>query len=252
MAATGAAIGFLVLALAHSLLGERELLRPLFARPWDIGLPRAAVETILRFAWHLTSIAWLGLAGLALGWSPWAVLTGVALVSGLVVLVALRGHLAWPIFLATALAAGLQGGLVGPGLLVATSMVAAAGLVVVGVLHVGWAMGRGRDMLAHVVPAGASGGPLFRPPWWASLAVAGALLGVAAALGLAVLGRTVPGLAAVLGAATVVFALRAVGDGRRVGFSKREHASTFARLDDAVYTPLSVLFAFGGAAALLL
>lgn len=252
MAAIVAALGFFVLALAHSLLGERALLRPLFGRPWDIGLPRAAVETILRFAWHLTSLAWVGLGGLALGWSPWAVLAAVALASGLVVLVALRGHLAWPIFLATGLAAGLAGGYVGPGVLAATSLAATVGLVIVGVLHVGWAMGRGRDALARVVPAGASGEPLFRPPWWASLAVAVALLGVAAALVLAVLGRPVPGLSVGLGAATLVFASRAVGDGRRVGFSKREHASTFARLDDAVYTPLSVLFAFGSAAALLL
>jgi hypothetical protein len=37
-----------------------------------------------------------------------------------------------------------------------------------------------------------------------------------------------------------------------VGFGKREHGSAFARLDDAVDTPLSVLFAFGGAAALML
>lgn len=252
MMATAAALGFFVLALAHSLLGERELLRPLFHRPWDIGVPRAAVEVILRFAWHLTSVAWVGLGGIALGWSPWAVLTGVALVSGLVVLGALRGHLAWPVFLATALAAGLAGGLVGATLLVATSLTAALGLVIVGALHVGWAMGRGRGALAYVVPAGPSGEPLFRPPWWACLAVAGALLGTAAALVLAVLGRPVPGLSVVIGAATLVFAARAVGDGRRVGFSKHDHASTFGRLDDAVYTPLAVLFAFGGATALLL
>jgi hypothetical protein len=194
----------------------------------------------------------VGLAALALGWSSWLVLAMVALVSGLVVFFALRGHLAWPIFLGTALAAGLGGGLVGTGVLVATSMVAAAVLGAVALLHLGWAAGRGSHMLAWVVPANSSGAPLFRPPWWASLAVAGGLAGAAGALVLAVLGLAVPGLSVVLVVVTLVFVLRAVGDGRRVGFTKRDHESAFARLDDAVYTPLSVLFAFGGIAALVL
>lgn len=252
MEATAAAIGFSVLALAHSVLGERELLRPLFARPWEIGLPRVAVERVLRFAWHLTSVAWLGLAALALGVSAWGVLGGVALISGLVVFFSLRGHLAWPIFLGTALAAGLAGGLVGTRVLVGIGGTAAVVLGAVALLHAAWAVGRLPWMLPWVVPAGASGGPLFRPPWWASLAVAGALAGAAGAIVLAVIGVAVPGLSAALGVMTVVFVLRAIGDGRRVGFGKREHASAFARLDDAVYTPLAVLFAFGGAAALLL
>jgi cytochrome c oxidase subunit IV len=252
MEATAAAIGFSVLALAHSILGERELLRPLFARSWEIGLPRRGVERVLRFAWHLTSVAWLGLAALALGLSAWGVLAAVALVSGLVVFFSLRGHLAWPIFLATALAAGLAGGLVGTRVLVGTSVVAAVGLGAVALLHAAWAAGRLSWMLAWVVPASASGAPLFRPPWWASLAVAVALAGAAGAIVLAVVGVAVPGRTAALVGITAVFVLRAVGDGRRVGFGKREHGSAFARLDDAVYTPLAVLFAFGGAAALLL
>lgn len=66
------------------------------------------------------------------------------------------------------------------------------------------------------------------------------------------LGLAIPGLELALALSTTVFTLRAAGDGRHVGFSKRDHDSTFAQLDDRVYTPLSVLFAFGGAAALLL
>lgn len=251
MESIATATGFGVLALAHSLLGERELLRPLFARAWDIGIPREAAERIFRFAWHITSLAWLGLAALALGASPWLVLAMVAGSSGLVIFVSLRGHLAWPIFFATALAAGLQGGLVGPGVLATVSVVAALGLVLAGLLHVRWAMGGSTDMLAAVVPTGASGAPLFRPPWWASLAVGVALLGVAAAVVVRLLGLAWPGVAAVLWIATAVFTLRAVGDGRTAGFSKPSHASTFERLDDRVYTPLAVLFAFGSAAALL-
>jgi hypothetical protein len=136
--------------------------------------------------------------------------------------------------------------------LAGASLVAALGLAVVGALHVGWAAGRGRATLATVVPSGPSGAPLFRPPWWASLAVAVGLLGFAAAIVLAVLGIAVPGLRAVLWMATVAFGLRVIGDGRYVGLAKRHRGSAFARLDDRLYIPLSLLFACGSAAALML
>lgn len=54
-----AAIGF-----AHSYLGERYLLVRLFRRndlPKLFGSSEFTVRT-LRFAWHITSVAWLGLA----------------------------------------------------------------------------------------------------------------------------------------------------------------------------------------------
>lgn len=240
-----------MLAVAHSVLGERGLLRPLFAQRWTIGVPRRPAELIFRFAWHITSIAWLGLGCLALGASPWQVLAGVALVSGLVIFVLLRGHLAWPIFFATALAAGLTGGLVGAGTLTALSLTAALGLGVAGLLHLRWAAGGGHDMLAAAVPTDAGGRPLLRPPWWTSLGVAVALLGAAAAMVLRTLGVAVPGLQAALVLATAAFVLRVVGDGRHVGLFKRTRDTAFARLDDRYYTPLVVLFAFGGVAALL-
>jgi hypothetical protein len=252
MESVATALGFGVLAVAHSALGEQAILRPLFARSWDLGIPRVAAERILRFAWHITSIAWLGLAALALGASPWAVLAEVACVSGLVIFVSLRGHLAWPIFFGTALAAGLAGGFVGPRVLVGVSLTAAVALALAGLLHVRWAAGGGPGELAAVVPTHADGTPRFRPPRWATIAVAIALLGAAATVLARPLGWSLPGLQVALFAVTAVFTLRAAGDGRHVGFSKRDHASTFARLDDRVYTPLSVLFAFGGAAALLL
>ncbi|MBK8214484.1 MAG: hypothetical protein IPK71_12145 [Myxococcales bacterium] len=54
-----------VLALLHSALGEKLLLRPLLtsALPRE-GLPlgRAFTARTLRFAWHLLSVAWLALA----------------------------------------------------------------------------------------------------------------------------------------------------------------------------------------------
>lgn len=246
------AAAFVVLALAHSVLGERELLRPLFAQRWELPIPRAAVERILRFAWHLTSVAWLGLASLAFGASLWAVLGVVAGASAVIVFVTLRGHLAWPLFALAAFGAGLAGGYVGDGMLMVLGSLAALALAAVGLLHVAWAAGWGADLMAVAVPSDAQGRPRFEPPRVLTLAVALGLLGAAAVVGVHVLGWDVYGATAVAGLLAVVFGLRAVGDFRTVGFTKPGHATTFEQLDDAVYTPLSVLFAFGSAAALLL
>lgn len=55
------------LALAHSALGERYLLRRLFRRPLPplFGSDDFTRRT-LRFAWHVLSVAWLGMAALML------------------------------------------------------------------------------------------------------------------------------------------------------------------------------------------
>lgn len=135
-------------------------------------------------------------------------------------------------------------------LLVGTSSVAALGIGAAGLMHLAWLVGRGKGSLAAVVPTKAGGAPLFRPPWWTTLAVALALLGTATAVVLALLGVALPGLRAALWLATIAFGLRVVGDGRYVGLTKRERSSRFARLDDRLYTPLSLLFALGCAAAL--
>jgi hypothetical protein len=90
----------LLLAAAHSGLGEAGILRPLFASRWRIeGVPRGPAERILRFAWHLTSLAWVGLACAAIGAGALQVVAVVCGLSGLVILAMLRGHLAWPLFL---------------------------------------------------------------------------------------------------------------------------------------------------------
>ena len=105
-----------VTAAAHSVLGERYILVRLFRRD---DLPRlfgsdAFTKRTLRFAWHLTTIAWLGLAAIlaALAQSrggAGSVLQIVALtcfVTAAVIAVTSRGkHLAWPLFLAVALLA---------------------------------------------------------------------------------------------------------------------------------------------------
>jgi hypothetical protein len=61
-----AAVLAAVLAAAHSYLGERYILMRLFRRtdlPELFGGAEFTKQT-LRFAWHITSIAWLGLASL--------------------------------------------------------------------------------------------------------------------------------------------------------------------------------------------
>ena len=110
-----AAAGLMVLlALAHSYLGERYILVRLFRRT---DLPKLFGGTeftrrTLRFAWHITSVFALGfaalLAGLAApGGEPARMALGVisatSFLCGLVALVGSRGrHLSWVVFFAIA------------------------------------------------------------------------------------------------------------------------------------------------------
>ncbi len=60
------ALLFIVLGVAHSYLGERYVLAPIFRLP---DLPKllgstAYMQRILRLAWHVTSLAWWGLASI--------------------------------------------------------------------------------------------------------------------------------------------------------------------------------------------
>ena len=106
----------LFVGLAHSYLGERYILVRLFRRadlPHLLGSDVFTKQT-LRFAWHLTSVAWWGAAAvlLALGQNSPRLgvlaLSGTFFASALVTLVASRGrHLAWPVFLLIAVAAWL-------------------------------------------------------------------------------------------------------------------------------------------------
>ena len=117
---TAAAL-LVLIAFAHSYLGERYILGRLFRRP---DLPRLFgsdwfTRRTLRFAWHITSVAWLGFAAvlvlLAGGEAPGRamVLEAVAvtfLVTAAIAALASRGrHLSWPVFLAVALLAWLAG-----------------------------------------------------------------------------------------------------------------------------------------------
>lgn len=98
-----------VLGVAHSYLGERLILGRLFARG---ELPKLWGETEmfkrqLRFAWHVTSIAWVGCGavflhmavGPAASTAIAAILAAVFLATGAIILFASRGrHFAWPLF----------------------------------------------------------------------------------------------------------------------------------------------------------
>ena len=98
------------IGVAHSVLGERYILMRLFRRddlPKLFGSAAFTVRT-LRFAWHLTTIAWWGFAALiyllaqnSISSQNLSVVLAVTfLVTGAITLVASRGrHFAWPVFL---------------------------------------------------------------------------------------------------------------------------------------------------------
>ena len=105
-----AAFLLVAIGLAHSYLGERYLLVRLLRRG---DLPRllGSVEftaQVLRFAWHITTVAWWGFAAILLHLARGplsaqvvAALIGLTFVTtGLIALIGSRGrHLSWPIFL---------------------------------------------------------------------------------------------------------------------------------------------------------
>jgi len=99
------------IGVAHSVLGERYILMRLFRRnnlPKLFGGTEFTTRT-LRFAWHLTTVAWWGLGAIILLLArqslsfrsvSWVVAV-TFLVSSVIALVASRGrHLSWIAFLA--------------------------------------------------------------------------------------------------------------------------------------------------------
>jgi hypothetical protein len=109
-----AALLIFLTGLAHSYLGERYLLMRLFKRdnlPKLLGSTDFTIGT-LRFAWHITTVAWWAIAGLlalaAQGQlTPAAVLqviAAAALASAALPLFFTRGkHLSWVVFLLVAM-----------------------------------------------------------------------------------------------------------------------------------------------------
>jgi len=110
-----AALLAIVLGIVHSWLGERRLIGPLLAPGSRDGLlARSAFSrSVLRFAWHITSLAWWGmgavlalLATMPLETQGRLAVAAVAItffLTGIVILITSRGrHLAWPVFVAIA------------------------------------------------------------------------------------------------------------------------------------------------------
>jgi hypothetical protein len=113
-------------------------------------------------------------------------------------------------------------------------------------LHVYWASG-GRWAAQAVLPHIDDDRPAFEPSWFATVLVAIAL--AAAAVLVLCRAGVLPWPFAdwllrpsmyVLG---VVFALRAIGDFRVIGFFKRVRGTRFARLDSWIFVPLCTALA---------
>lgn len=227
------------LAVGHSLLGEAKLIGPLLgpAPLPAVKLPDVFAKLTLRFAWHLTSLAWLALAYVVVAEPQTAGAVGVLLaVSGAVALLGSRGrHFAWALFFVGALGAFStvappRAG--GPFIAVAAATV----LSLLGALHAAWALGL-RWGLAGAVPH-RDGKPLFTPPRSITLLVALALFATAAVvLSLAGLLPALPFVRALGIAAAVVFGIRTLGDLRTMGLFGRD-SSRFGKNDALLYTPL--------------
>lgn len=243
-----------VIGIAHSVLGETGVIKPLLAsKEWHLpGIPRAAANPLLRFAWHLTTIAWWALAAVLVGASIEIAFAVTCLSAAALILALLPGHLAWPLFLTAgllALGAGdamprwLMWTSVGLGVLVA--LVAAA-------FHVAWALGSRRGV-ANVIPQDpTTGEPTFRPRPVGTAAVAFALVAYSA---LVVLEGTSSDSSVVrwmVIAALTVLTARVFGDGRWTGVLKSVRGTGFARADDRYWTPAVATLALGAWAALAL
>jgi hypothetical protein len=235
-----------ILAAAHSGLGERFVITPLLGTDPRFGLPRRFGQRLVRFSWHAVSLAWVGLGAVQLGAPTDVTIAAVALGSGLIMLAMLRAHFAWPLFLAAGLIGLRQAAVLPDGVLTGAGLVTAAVLAGLGILHFIWAAGRPP---ASVIPTNEGEEPLFMPPPWLTVLVGIALLSFGAIVAAVSLrwGPTVLWWLAAIGGG--VLALRAVGDFNVAGFTKRQRNTTFGRADDALYTPLVTLLAFGVAAA---
>jgi hypothetical protein len=246
-----AAAILVVLAIAHSYLGEKDVIRPLLSAEWQIeGLPRWAADRLLRFVWHLATVAWLGFAGIMLDWPPFMMVALATGATALLIVLLLPAHGAWPLFAIAAAAAWWMDGSLTTGVLRAAAMATAAVLVIAGLVHVYWAFG-GRWMWDRVFPTHRDGRELKAPGRWLTLAVAVLIAGFGSLVAVAATDTSPTVVRWLVACGALVLAIRAIGDGKVSGFTKSERSTAFGRADDRIFTPLVVLLAMGSVGALL-
>src|SRR5437868_1419219 len=107
----GAALSAIILAVVHSYLGERLIIAPLLHADLSGALSREQFQKkIIRFAWHLTSVAWLGFAGVIIGLKRpdnvafmGAMIAATFMVHAFMTAFSSKGkHFAWVLFLVVA------------------------------------------------------------------------------------------------------------------------------------------------------
>lgn len=247
-----AALLFGGLALAHSLAGETGFIRPLVNAEWEIAeVPRWAANRLLRTAWHLTSVAWLAMATIALGASPIVAISLTAIASGLMMLIGLAGHPAWPMFLLAGLAGLHSEELLSTTILTAAGVVTIIVLLAIAALHGYWVAG-GTAGLHAAVPTTIEGDKTFNPPPLLTAAVAGLLIGFAGLIAMVLSTDEPAPIRWLVLAGVAVLSARAVGDGKYAGFTKNERSTTFGTMDDQYFTPLCVMLAIGATAPVLI
>jgi uncharacterized membrane protein YfcA len=107
------------IAAAHSYLGEKRIFPRLLdrAEPPTLGGSATLMRSIVRWAWHLTSLAWVALAAVLIALfgdpsqlrqSVGAVVAAYLSVGAIVTFATTRGrHIAWPFFVVAMIAAWL-------------------------------------------------------------------------------------------------------------------------------------------------
>jgi hypothetical protein len=135
----------------------------------------------------------------------------------------------------------------------ALGTIAALLLVIASCWHVYWALG-GRAGRALAIPE-REGRPLFNPRPSGTLLVAGLLFlaALTVAIRIGLLPIVAPPALITTGCwgLALVFAGRAIGDFRYVGFFKRVRETRFAKLDGALYAPLCAFLGLAAALAAL-
>lgn len=249
-ATTVTAICFVLLAMAHSALGEARIIRPILRGQMHFAMPRPIANSIVRFAWHATSLAWLAIGLSFLGVSPVVTVSIAALIPGMVMLVAIPGHPGWPLFLLAGCATFYAEGVLPKPLLEVAAAVTVVGLFAASAVHVYWAFG-GKTGIASALPESVAGSG-FKPGMGLTLAVALLLAIYATVLAAVAYGIDYEIARWVVLTGVALLVIRAIGDTKYVGFFKTVQGTRFARADTAFFTPLLIMFVFGSSAALLL